>query len=86
MDTPSALAAEEAMAPVAVVFMRGIDPVAAGLVASLARPGGNSTGFGHWRSTMPRRVDAHPIGRSDARDGVSGILAGNPAARYSSSG
>jgi putative tryptophan/tyrosine transport system substrate-binding protein len=44
MDTPSALAAKEVIAPTAVVFLTGIDPVAAGLVASLARPGGNSTG------------------------------------------
>jgi putative tryptophan/tyrosine transport system substrate-binding protein len=44
MDTPSALAAKEVIAPTAVVFMTGIDPVAAGLVASLARPGGNLTG------------------------------------------
>src|SRR5215831_11510798 len=44
MDTPSALAAKEVISPTAVVFMTGIDPVAAGLVASLARPGGNLTG------------------------------------------
>jgi putative ABC transport system substrate-binding protein len=44
MDTPSALAAKEVIGPTAVVFMTGIDPVAAGLVASLARPGGNLTG------------------------------------------
>jgi putative ABC transport system substrate-binding protein len=44
LDTPSALAAKEVIAPTAVVFLTGIDPVAAGLVASLARPGGNLTG------------------------------------------
>ena len=44
MDTPSALASKEVIAPTAVVFLTGIDPVAAGLVASLGRPGGNLTG------------------------------------------
>jgi putative ABC transport system substrate-binding protein len=44
MDTPSALATKDVVAPTAVVFLTGIDPVAANLVASLARPGGNLTG------------------------------------------
>jgi putative ABC transport system substrate-binding protein len=44
LDTPSALAVREVVAPTSVVFLTGIDPVAAGLVASLARPGGNLTG------------------------------------------
>jgi putative ABC transport system substrate-binding protein len=44
MDTPSAIAVKEASVPLAAVFITGIDPVTAGLVASLARPGGNLTG------------------------------------------
>jgi putative ABC transport system substrate-binding protein len=35
-----------------IVFNSVTDPVAQGFVASLARPGGNITGFGHWESTM----------------------------------
>jgi putative ABC transport system substrate-binding protein len=42
--TPSVLPAKNATKTIPIVFVAAIDPVAAGVTASLARPGGNVTG------------------------------------------
>ena len=53
-----AVAAREATTTVPIVMVSGSDPVAVGLVASLARPGGNVTGLTTLRSALSgKRLD-----------------------------
>jgi len=52
------LAATNATSTIPIVFPAISDPVAAGLVASLARPGGNVTGFSPFQyEMMPKRLE-----------------------------
>jgi len=56
--TPPVPVAKSASQTIPVVFVASIDPVATGIVASLARPGGNVTGFvGIHSDLMGKRLE-----------------------------
>ena len=67
-----ALAAKRATTTIPIVFVVGIDPVQAGLVASLARPGGNATGLSGLYVDL---VDKHVQFLEDLLPGVTRVAA-----------
>jgi putative tryptophan/tyrosine transport system substrate-binding protein len=73
------LAATGATSTIPIVFFSGADPVATGLVQSLARPGGNLTGFSIFvAELMPKRLEL--LSELVPQAKVIGLLVNDPNA------
>lgn len=66
VGTPGVLAAKNATGTIPIVFVSVSDPVANGVVASLARPGGNVTGLSILAGVEPEKVGAAQRGLSQS--------------------
>ena len=76
--TLAAIAAKRATAIIPIVFTSAGDPVAEGLVANLARPGGNVTGFS---VTLPDLIGKFLELLKEAVPGASRVAAGRAVRR-----
>jgi ABC-type uncharacterized transport system substrate-binding protein len=63
VSLPAVRAVQQTAAPIPIVFVGVSEPISLGLVSSLARPGGNTTGF-------------HP--ERESQIALDGILRGEP--------
>src|SRR5262245_38677488 len=80
VTTPATLAAKQATAVIPIVFAAVNDPVGTGLVASLARPGGNVTGLANQISdTVGKKLEVLREVVPDLRRLAIMANVGNPA-------
>ena len=70
--TPAVAALQQATRTVPIVFAQVADPVSAGFVASLAKPGGNITGFTNIRIQHRREMARTAQGNCSPRDTCRG--------------
>jgi putative tryptophan/tyrosine transport system substrate-binding protein len=68
-STPAALALQRESRTTPIIFIQAGNPVGSGLVANLARPGGNLTGFTNYVPSMGGRGAARPPSGAPATTG-----------------